>query len=194
MMLHRRAALLLPLVAAACSSTPPRVFAPLRYDYLDPILLDVGQLDINDQWRPLGANDVGAQSPAPPVPTLVAMARDRLKPAGASGRAVFTITNASIIRSDDTLIGNFSIRVDVLDAAGKRQAFAEARVARTRAGLGSSSEFRGVLYDFVKAMMDSMNVEMEYQIRRQFGPLLLKAPASVLPAAVQQEALPPGSR
>ena len=189
-MLHRRAALLLPLFAAACSSTPPRVFAPLRYDYLDPILLDVGLLDINDHWRPAGSNDVGAQSPAPPVPTLVAMARDRLKPAGASGRAVFTINNAAIIRSDDTLIGNFSVRVDILDADGKPEAFAEARVARTRAGLGSRSEFPGLLYDFVKAMMDSMNVELEYQIRRQFGKLLLSAPGGALPAPVQQEALP----
>ena len=189
-MLNRRAALLLPLFAAACSSTPPRVFAPLRYDYLDPILLDVGQLDIDDRWRPIGANDVGAQSPAPPVPSLVAMARDRLKPAGGAGRAVFTITNASIIRADDTLIGNFSVRVDVVDADGKAQAFAEARVARTRAGLGSRSEFPGLLYDFVKAMMDSMNVELEYQIRRQFGKLLLGAPGATLPAPVQQEALP----
>jgi len=195
-MMHRRTILLLPFAAAACSSSaPPRVFDPLHYDYLDPLSLDVGVIDIDDHWRATSPNDVGDQSPARPVPSLVTMARDRLKPGGAAGRAVFTITSASVIKTDDSLVGNFGTRVDIYDAGNTRVGYAEARVGRTRTGLGSRAEFTGLLYDFVKAMTDAMNVELEFQVRHALKDLLATgANAPALPAPVMQQTLAPPKR
>jgi hypothetical protein len=45
----------------------------------------------------------------------------------------------------------------------------------------------GKLYDMTKSLMDRMNVEFEYQVRRSLAGWLL--PAGAPPAAVQQQPL-----
>ena len=46
------------------------------------------------------------------------------------------------------------------------------------------------LYDMTKSLMDRMNVEFEYQVRRSLGGWLL--PGGAPPAPVQQQPLTPG--
>ena len=82
---------------------------------------------------------------------------------------------------------------DILLADGSRAAFAEARVQRRRST--SSGDVRGSLYDLVHDMMDDMNVELEFQVRRSLKDWLQVADTAPPPPPVQQEDLspPPGA-
>jgi hypothetical protein len=180
-------AALVVLALAACSSEPPRVYEPLRYDYLLPLRLNVASLTIETRFVPGGTNDLNALDPSPLIPTLTQMARDRLQAVGGSGRAVFVIKDATLARTNDGIRGSMDVELDVYGGDGTRAAFAEARVARTRSG--DLGDMRGALYDMTKQLMDAMNVEFEFQVRRSLHDWLVSASAA--PAPVQQQALPP---
>jgi hypothetical protein len=196
----RRLALLLPLlltgfVLSGCGGDevppPPQSFPPLRYDYLLPLRFNVASVDIENHYARTDPSDVAALSPEPPVQALTQMAQDRVLPGGSSGRAVFVIENAAILRRGPTLSGNMTVRLDVLASDGQRAGYAEASVSRIRT-LGSGSEdLRSALYDMTKAMMDDMNVEFEYQVRHSLKDWLQVAtPAAAVPAPVEQQNLP----
>jgi hypothetical protein len=193
-MLPRRTALLAlgpALILAACASTPPQSFAPLRYDYLPPLRLNVATVDVDDHWQPLSSADVGRESFALPGPTLAQMGRDRLKPAGGTGRAVFTVDDASLIQNGDVVNGSFAVHLDIIGPDGARVGYAEARVVRQRSGIaGSGNRRASQLYDLVKQMMDVMNVELEYQVRQKLGTWLVGAAPAAVPAPVTQQELP----
>src|SRR3954452_14196507 len=97
--LSRRFVLLLPLVLASCGGEQEPVYDPLRYNYLPPIQLNVAAIDVQQRFIPSGVNpDVSGQDPVPPVEALRAMANDRLQAFGTSGKAVFSVVDASLIR------------------------------------------------------------------------------------------------
>jgi len=178
-------ALLLSIALAACGGeAPPAVFAPLGYDYLRPLRLNVATLDIEDHATSRG-DDVAALSPAPPAQALTQMAHDRVFPGGSSGRAVFVIQDASIRRHGDTLAGSLAVRLDIVGAGGQPAAFAEARVARS--STTDTGDLRTRLYALTKQMMDDMNVEFEFQSRRALKPWL--QPKGDVPAAVSVQPL-----
>ena len=169
-------------------ATPPS-FAPLTYGYLRPLRLNVSSIAINDGATVTAdAHDISAQSPALPADTLRQMARDRLIAAGTSGRAVFTIEQASIAANGSTLDGLFKVRLDIYSSNGRQAAFAEAAVARSSAGADGDSEtaIRTALYGITKQMMSDMNVEFEFQLRRALGDWMQ---TSDTPAPVQQQPL-----
>jgi hypothetical protein len=191
------ASLAAPALLTACGGdeTPPQTFAPLTYAFLRPLRLNVGAIDTRVDWAP-GPSDVASQSPAPPVDALQQMARDRLVPAGASGRAVFTVTNASITDTDGTLSGLLKIRLDIYTSEGQRSAYAEAAVARTTQAPDSddTNAMRAALYSLTQQMMSDMNVELEFQMRRSLGDWMQSAFGTAPPPApVQQESLAPPS-
>ena len=104
--LTRRSSLLLPFLLAACGGDEPVVYKPLRYEYLRPIDLNVKAIDFEQRFVPSGvAPDISGQCPVDPVATLRQMGDDRLKPLGGSGRAVFSISDASLIRREDLIRG-----------------------------------------------------------------------------------------
>jgi len=198
-MLTRRSSLLLPLLLAACGGHERRDYPPLRYNYLLPLGLNVAQIRIEQRYMPSGAPpDMSQLDPVPPVDALRSMATDRLQALGATGTAVFSILNAALIRKDDTLSGTFEVELDVYSAPDTRAAYATASV--TGSYSGDLDDIRGRLYDMTRSLMDRMNVEFEYQVRRSLGGWLLSAGAPQAP--VQQQplivspppgALPPGS-
>jgi hypothetical protein len=187
-----------PAVLAGCADdepAPPTSFAPLSFSYLRPLRLNVGSVEINDAWTPDPASrDISAQSPAIPLDALRQMAQDRLVASGASGRAVFTVEQASIVPVNGTLDGLLKVRLDLYTSAGQRAAFAEAAVSRSATAPDSDNPAvtRAALYTLTRQMMSDMNVEFEFQLRRSLGDWLQagNGPAP-LPAAVQQQALPP---
>lgn len=196
----RRAALTalslcLPALLTACGGPPvPTSFAPLSWDYLPPLKLNVASIDIDDSWAPgSGRRDQGMLAPTPPVEALRKMAEDRLVAAGTSGRAVFVIEEASIVQSRDKYAGTFAVRLDISTSEGTRSGYAEARVMRTRnIDDDSPGGKRAELYDLVKRMMADMNVELEYQVRRSLHDYLLTgAPVAPTPGPVQQQDLAP---
>ncbi len=187
--LTRRSSLLLPLLLAACGGggRSDRSFPPLRYGYLTPLRLNVATVRIEQRFVPSGvAPDVSQLDPTPPVMALQDMATDRLQAFGSSGQAVFVILDASLIRKGDTITGSMAVELDIYTSANTRAGFAEARVSRTRSG--DLDDLPAALYDMTKQMMDSMNVEFEFQLRRSLRDWLQPVGAAV-PVPVQQQPL-----
>ncbi len=197
--LTRRSVLALPFLLAACGGDDEpgrqtrRDFPPLRYDYLPPLRLNVRRIDMVDGFVPhSGDDEISGSLPVGPGETLFAMGRDRLKPVGANGQGVFKIQTASITRRRDALNGVLAVRLDVGTDDGGATGYAEARVTASRNG--SISDQRAAAYDMLKSMMDDMNVELEFQIRRQLRSWLLETPPeprSVEPAGILPPPPPP---
>jgi hypothetical protein len=184
--LTRRSSLLLPFLIAACSRSAPRSFPPLHYGFLTPLRLNVAAIRIEQRFVPSGAPpDVSQVDPVPPVSALRNMGEDRLQALGSSGQAVFIIQDASLIRRDDTIQGSFAVELDLYTSANTRAAFAEARVSGTHTG--DIDDLPSTLYDMTKDMMDRMNVEFEFQVRRSLRSWLLPEGAPQTP--VQQQPL-----
>ena len=183
--LPRRTVLLLPWAVAACGGeTPARPMPPLRYDYLTPLRLNVATVDVGDAPPPSPAEAI---SPAPAGATLRQMALDRLAAGGASGRAVFTIDAAQVDRSASHLNGLMAVRLEIFTPDGARAGFAEARVSRSSV---IGDDLRFALYDLTRLMMDDMNVELEFEIRRSLRDWLQDPTAAPPPAPVEQQDLP----
>ena len=192
--LTRRAALLLPLLLAACGGDQAAApnYQPPSYDYLTKLRLAVGSISIDDSWVPRGAaRHVEYLAPTPPLDALRRMAQDRLVATGGKGRASFVIDDASIIRSPRQYEGSLAVRLDVADDSGTSLGHAGARVTRTRDVTGEDPEqVRADLYALVRDMMRDMNVEFEYQVRRAMKNMLEATNPEVPPAGpVQSEDL-----
>lgn len=188
-------ALALPLLAAACAyneAPPPgrQAFLPLRYDYLPPLDLNVASIEIVSNFIPAPGGPA-ALSPVSPVEALEQMARDRLRAAGSSGKAVFVVDDASIVPVPGGLSGTMAVHLDVLTSDGTRAGYAEARVSQLYTG--PTDDIRAVDYDLIKQMMDRMNIELEFQVKRTLHDWLQQVQTAPPPAAVQQQDLgPPG--
>ncbi len=187
------AVLLLTLLVAACGGgEEQRAFPPLRYDYLPPIRLNVATLEIEPRFVPSGTGaDVSGLAPVRPVDALTTMGRDRLSPLGGDGRAVLAIQEGSLTRRGDTISGSFAVSLTIYRDGGRQEGFVEARVSRTSAG--GSGSLRGRLYDLVVATMNDMNVELEFQIRRNLRDLL-NVPTAASMTVEQTPLAPPPSR
>jgi hypothetical protein len=187
--LTRRASLLLPFVLAACGHKERTDFPPLRYNFLPPIRLNVASITVEQRFYPSGvAPDVTALDPAHPVEALRAMADDRLQALGTSGQAVFGITNAALLREDDAITCALAVVLEIYPTPGIRSGFAQAVASRRHTG--PVDDLRGTLYDITRTAMDAMNVEFEYQVRRNLEPWLLAASAG--PPPVQEQPLDTG--
>ncbi|MDE2576243.1 MAG: hypothetical protein KGL55_13130 [Rhodospirillales bacterium] len=179
------------LALAGCGGAPV-VYQPLRYTYLTKLHLNVGTIEIDDSWVPVGnAQHVEYLAPETPLAALRQMAQDRLVPSGSTGRAVFTIDDASIIKANAIYEGSVGVHLDIIDAAGKRLARARAQV-QARHDITDTDEatVRADLDALTRSLMDRMNVEFEYQARKSLGAQLQAGtPVAPAPAAVQQQDL-----
>ena len=185
--LSRRMALLLPVALVACTGDNEAVrqdFPALHYDYLTPLRLNVGAVDVGEAPPP---GPLDTQNPASPGAALRQMALDRIGAGGTAGRAVFHIDAAQILEGGGGLQGILAVRLDILDPGGGRVAFAEARVSRQSAG--SRGGLRAALYDMTRSMMDDMNIEFEFQVRRSLKAWLQDATTAPAPAPVEQQDL-----
>lgn len=188
MTLARRSLLALPLALAACADDGPirTSFPPLTYDYLLKLRLNVADIEFAPPPPPGPLDDI---DPAPPAQALLQTARDRLVAGGSLGRAVFVIDQAQISRIPGGLDGALAVHLDVQTSEGTRAGFAEARVSRRLVGIGD--DLRGALYDITQQMMQDMNVEFEYQVRRTLRDWLQEATTAPAPAPVQEAPLSP---
>ena len=105
---------------------------------------------------------------------------------------MFVILDASIVHGGgSSYVGSLAAGLDLYASDNTRAAFAEARVSRTRT-IGDEPDRRRRSIEMTKALMDAMNVEFEYQVRRSLRDWLVAAPVRP-PAPVEQQALPPPS-
>jgi len=184
---------LLPLLVAGCSGDePPPVtnFPALDYGYLLKLRLNVGSVDVEDHSVPFGDADMAGQAPTPPAQALARMAHERLFAAGLSGQAIFTIDQASIVRGPSgALDGQLAVHLQLFNAAGQPAGYAAARVARQYVPGTDDDNLRAILNDMTKKMMDDMNVEVEFQVRKSLGSFLMSNTA--VPAPVTATPLQP---
>ncbi len=188
--------LILPLALAACATETVVVqtsFEPLNFDYLAKLRMSVGSIDIDDGWRPgPGSRDVGYLSPVVPVVALRQMAEQRLLPGGTTGRGVFVIDQASLVAAQGNFTGIFAVHLDVLDEAGNRAGYAEARVARSATAHDETpARMRAGLYQLTRQLMGDMNVELEFQVRRSLKGYLQATSTAPVPGRVETQDLPP---
>ncbi len=167
-MFARRCLLLLPLLMLGCSDRDAlQNFTSPSYTFLTPIHLNVAALEIDDRSPPPGAGSLEALDPVRPADALKRMALDRLSADGSAGRAVFVIDQASLVRGLGSYDGVLAAHLDVFAGqGGERVGYAEARVVRRQTGMGADENLRTILYNLTLQMMDDMNVEFEYQVRR----------------------------
>jgi hypothetical protein len=176
----RRLVLLLPFALAACVGDDEPVFEPLRYNYLPPIQLNVASIAIEQRFIPSGvAPDVTDRDPVAPVEALKAMANDRLQAFGTSNRAVFAVLDASLTHENGVVVGAMAVSLTIFDDNGSQVGYAEARVQSRRTG--RIRDISAVLYDMTKAMMSDMNIEFEFQVRRNLRNLLTNGAAPDTP-------------
>ncbi len=183
------------LMLAGCggASAPEAAFKPYSYGYLTPLRLNVGQIRIEDHVPPAGdPADLGPTAPVPPDQALRQMAQDRLVAAGNAGTAVFTIDEASITgQPGGALNGALAVHLDIVSNSGGHSGYAEAHVSRQFVP-GSDTGNDGLksqLYGLTSQMMQDMNVEFEFQLRRTLGDWMLDASGAPVAATVEQQPL-----
>jgi len=198
--ISRRLALrlfLLPLASCAVEEVPAPVYPPLDYGYLAPLRLNVARIEIDDSWTPPGGvQDLSALSPVQPIDALRRTLRERLVAGGNAGRALATIEDAAIVQGYGGLAGHFAVRLDIFTSGDTPAAYAEATVARTLGVPAAGPDtLASALYTLTRQMMDDMNIELEFQVRRSLRDWLRDSnpSPSVVPAPVQQQPLPPPS-
>lgn len=180
-LIDRRAALLLPLALAGCGGGgAPVAYPRLDYSYLPKLHLNVARVAIEQHFIPSDVPpSVSQYDPVSPTAALRRMGEERLGAFGSAGKAVFVVTDAALTREGDQIAGTFSVRLEIYTSAGTRVGFAEASVSREQAI--AHHDLPASLYALTKRIMDRMNVEFEYQVRRALGAWLLPAGARAAP-------------
>lgn len=176
---------------AVMTQTAHAPAAPLSYDYLPKLPLDVSDVVIDDTWTPQGGAGVAVEDEATPRPVeaLSRMIRDRVIASGGTGRAAVTIEDASLTRLPGQIVGSFAVQVALQGGTGDTPPPVVASVSGTRT-LSSDGSEQATADALVRQLMDRMNVELEYQIRHQLAGHTGGA-ATPVPPAVQSEDLTP---
>ncbi|MGG6428860.1 hypothetical protein ACQ5TV_02635 [Acetobacter ghanensis] len=193
---HLVATLALPAVLAGCAEQKqPTQFTPLTYDYLGQMHLNVATLDVvdNSVTNP-EPGDIGYKSPSPPDHALRQMAADRLIATGnatAASTAHFVIDRAFILHQPGgTLDGQMNIHLDILNPEGQRVASASAQATQTlHPDPSQDVESPANLYEITKDMMQTINVEFEYQVRNSLNKWLVDAGGTPMNNAIQTQSL-----
>lgn len=173
------------VAVAACETPVSRpTFPEITFTHKPPIALDVARIEVVDTYTPpLAAPNVEHRVPNPPARSLARWAADRLKPAGASGTAVFTIVGASVVETPlevkKGVAGAFvteaserydavaEARLEIVDPGGQRRGFASARATRSRALAEDATlnERETLWHELVVALMADFDAEMAKNIR-----------------------------
>lgn len=181
--LPRRGLLALVLPAAGCAGAPPPEppLQPIGYGYLTPLPLRVGVLRIDAADPPPPPGDIGATLAPTPAEAVRIMARDRLSAVGTAGEAVFRVTRAGLVRRGDGLTCQLACRLEVTGAEEGEQGFVEA--AARAAVSGSEASRPQAAARLLRRAMDGLNVELEFQVKRNLRAWLVPAaPGGALPA------------
>lgn len=186
--------LITPMIGlTACSSDGPKTFAPLTYDYLTPIFFNVNHITVQnlagDQKYP---RDVTNLSPVLPATALSNMANTRFQARGSSGNATFTINRASLQeQGHNGIYGQMDATLDIFDSSNKKVASVTASVNHTY-NIDSSkgdANSKANLYDATQKLMQDMNVELEFQIRKHLSNWIVDATGTPISGGVQTQNL-----
>lgn len=177
----------------ACSHDEPKTFAPLTYDYLTPIFFNVGQIDVqNVTENQKYPRDVTNLSPILPAVALQNMANTRFQARGSSGKAVFIINRASLQeQGHNGIYGQMDATLDIYNSNNKKVASVQSSVNHTYdidSSKGAASS-KANLYEATQKLMQDMNVELEFQIRKHLSNWIVDATGTPISGGVQTEDL-----
>ena len=180
---------LLGLLAGCATPAPPPRFPDIRFTQEPKLRLDVGSIDVEDDYRPpFHAPNVEHLFPVSPAHAAENWAHDRLQATGGSGRrARVRITDASVVEVELPRTGGITgaftnqqaerydatlaMSVDILDDHGFPERTASAQVKRSQSVAEdvTPNEREEVWYDMTKKMMADIDRELEKQMRATFG-------------------------
>lgn len=177
----------------ACSHDEPKTFAPLTYDYLTPIFFNVGQISVqNSTGTQQYPRDVTNLSPVLPAVALQNMANTRFQARGSAGKAVFTINRASLQeQGHNGIYGQMDATLDIYNNSNKKVGSVQASVNHTYdidSSKGAASS-KANLYDATQKLMQDMNVELEFQIRKHLSSWIVDATGTPISGGVQTQDL-----
>jgi len=170
---------------AACESgVRVQKLPELTFSHLGGIKLNVSRLETASRYTaPLKKPNVEHLFPAQPAVAMKRWANDRLKTAGPSGSARFTIHQASVIeeklKMDSSFTGVFTKQqserytarveatLEVFDAKGKRRGFATANAVRSKTVREDATlnEREKAWFDLVEDLMKEFDREMTKNIK-----------------------------
>lgn len=175
---------LVALVACQAPALPPPL-PELTYRHLDPINLDVGRIEIVEQYvPPLTAPNVDHKFPTPPSQAMRQWAKDRLNAVGEIRTARLVIKDASAIETKLETRGGlrgaitkdqserYDVTLDVVlevrSERGAAVAFANAVVTRSKTVVEdiSLSDRERVFHEMTEEVMNEVNAELEKNIRQ----------------------------
>ncbi|MGG5817738.1 hypothetical protein [Falsiroseomonas sp. HW251] len=187
----RRGLLTLPLALAACGGSrgaDPEPLPPLvtGYGHLTPIRLDIHEIVV----APPAAGVVRVDQPVPfdPVQEMERMVRERIVAAGTNGTARAIVRAAEFRRErlsgggmfagepGERFVVRLQLRLE-LSAPDGRSGFIEAEARRQRAtesGLSQAQRNRQA-ETVLRQAMDDLNVELEFQARRNLRGWIVQA-------------------
>jgi hypothetical protein len=200
-MLPRRSALLLPLIALGCAQEDPVIpvpTGPISFRHLLPLRLNVAEVVVSEADPPIGPGDFGAELATPPAAAVRRMAQDRFFAVGRSGQAVFSVTQAALLRNSGGVTCVLGCRVDITSAEGARMGFIEASARASMTLPDDVTPFtrQRAGEAVLRQALDRLNVEVEFQAKRNLRAWLVQsAPgaaglAAPAPGAVEREELP----
>ncbi len=183
------AGLALALLAGCATPPPPRpIFVDLRYTAEPAIRLEVGAIEIRDEYQaPFKSPNVDHLFPVPPAKAAENWAHDRLKATGKTGRAVFILKNASVTETElaksQGLTGALTTEpaqrydlalqatVEIVDDRGLPIRTANVSTTRSQSVLEdiSPNEREQAWYDMTKAAMADFGPQLASEIRNNFG-------------------------
>jgi hypothetical protein len=196
--IHRWLALSFMLLAlgalSACDTPPTREpFPKLTYAHLPAYRLEVARVDLVEAYHPpMTPPNVDQQFPVSPAATAMQWGRDRLKAAGGSPRAVYTVLRADAIETHlagdpgSGLFGDFTIpqserydlniavRLQIVDPTGRVRATVDATAVRSRtvAADATLNDRERVWFDMTEQAMIDLNASLEKSIPLYIGPYL----------------------
>jgi hypothetical protein len=177
----------LPL--AGCETTPAsRQFAELRFSHLPHIRLNVGNVEVVEQYQTNPASPhVEAEFPVPPASVAAQWARDRLKATGGTNIVRATVVNGAVIEvplkrttgvkgvfttdQSERYDTNLELRIQILAPCGRELAAVSSRATRSRTVPENVTlaEREKIWFAITEALMNDLNGSLEQQVRQHFS-------------------------
>ncbi|GAC87918.1 hypothetical protein Gbth_015_042 [Gluconobacter thailandicus F149-1 = NBRC 100600] len=177
-------------LGGCADNEPTQTFPPADYSYLSQLHLNVATINIQDEAFP-SPDSLSAKAPTPPDQALKQMAGQRLVASGQTGQADFIIKQAYISAAgENTISGAMDVQLNVADTGNLHTGYIHARISRKLDTGSKSATSRASLYELTNQMMQDMNVELEFQIRKKLMSWMTDAIGNPLVGGgVQQQSL-----
>ncbi|MFQ5785044.1 MAG: hypothetical protein ACE5H8_09500 [Alphaproteobacteria bacterium] len=189
MLLVRSAAVVLVAGLAACQSPPTPAFPEITFRHLQPIRLDVADIEYVETYKsPRAAPNVEHLFPVQLAPTVRRWVTERFDAVGITRRARVTLVNAAVTETslktkkglsglfyNDQAVrydGTVEVRVEILDDRGlvTGHVRAAAKRSQTVAEDITLNERDEVWFTFTEELMKALDAELDKTIRTYLAP------------------------